>query len=380
LGFIKKACGVGTVLALLPLGACAGSDQLVGSNGSAAAGGAAAAASGGGGGDLGSSSDATSFVEQLVGDKASACLTFPLPEDDSGNPTCRVLSYHDEPGCDCTAAGLMPATADDVGAAKGYLTTNGVCGFTAAGQAPCKEACICTVVTATGDNLHQCQTQPQPGADATGWCYVSAGQGDAAHKLLESCTLNQSNEIRFMGDAAPVAGEIAMLACSGHIPATTSVQAKLGEPCVSDDEYFPSFTGYDANEINLDDHAPTCSTNLCLQNHFQGRASCPYGQAGGSTDCLVAGSKVPVSGAVQAQLAMRPTSVASICSCQCAGEGAGPYCTCPDSMQCEHLVDDLGLGNSELAGSYCIPKGSQYDPAGDLSVCTEPNCGDAHPY
>jgi len=319
-------------------------------------------------------------VEQLAGDKARACLTFPLPEDNSGSPTCRVLSYRNEPGCDCTAPGLMPASADDVATAAQSLAVDGVCGFTAMGQPPCNNACICAVAPATGDNLQQCQTQPAPGADATGWCYVSAGQGDAAQQLLESCTLNQTNEIRFMGDAAPVAGEIAMLACNGGIPATTSVRAQLGEPCVSDDEYFPGFAGYAAREINVETGATMCGTSVCLKNHFQGRASCPYGQAGGSTDCPVAGSKVPVSGAVQPQLAARPTSVASICSCQCAGEGPGPYCTCPDSMQCEHLVDDLGLGNSELAGSYCIAKGSQYDLAGDMSVCTEPNCGDAHPY
>jgi hypothetical protein len=147
---------------------------------------------------------------------------------------------------------------------------------------------------------------------------------------------------------------------------------------VSNDEYFPSFPGYDANEVNLDDHAAMCSTNLCLTNHFQGRASCPYGQVAGSSDCLVEGSKVPVSGAVQPQLVARQTAVASICSCHCAGAGPGPYCTCPDSMQCEHLVDDLGIG--DFAGSYCIPKGSQYDPTGDMSVCSKPNCGDAHPY
>jgi hypothetical protein len=186
---------------------------------------------------------------------------FPLPVDDFGSPTCRVLSYRNEPGCDCTAAGLMPATADDVRTATGNLTINGVRSFPGAGQAPCDNACICAVAPATGDKLRQCQTQPEPGADATGWCYVSAGQGAAAHKLLESCTLNQTNEIRFMGDAAPVAGEVAMLACSGAIPATTSVQAQLGEPCVSDDEYFPSFPGYSSIS-----RAPLGSARGCVRD------------------------------------------------------------------------------------------------------------------
>jgi hypothetical protein len=45
--------------------------------------------------------------------------------------------------------------------------------------------------------------------------YVSADRGKApALKLLEACTLNQTNEVRFLADAVPVAGEIAMLARS----------------------------------------------------------------------------------------------------------------------------------------------------------------------
>jgi len=131
--------------------------------------------------------------------------------------------------------------------------------------------------------------------------------------------------------------------------------------------------------VNIDDHATMCESHVCIQNHFQGRASCPYGQVEGGGDCLAAGSYDSVTVPVAAQLQARPARQASICSCQCAGPGPGPYCTCSESMQCEHLVDNLGLGDN-LAGSYCIPKDTQYDPQGDASTCSPERCGAPHVY
>jgi hypothetical protein len=44
------------------------------------------------------------------------------------------------------------------------------------------------------------------------------------------------------------------------------------------------------------------------------------------------------------------------CSCRCDGpDGTGPFCNCGKGFVCEHFLDDLGLGGSELAGSYCLP-------------------------
>jgi hypothetical protein len=156
--------------------------------------------------------------------------------------------------------------------------------------------------------------------------------------------------------------------------------AALGESCVGGDEWVPYFAGYAAKEVNVEDRAPQCESSICLINHFQGRASCPYGQAKGGTDCLLPDGTGTVVTPVQPQLQARQANVASICSCRCDGDGPGPYCTCPESMQCEPLVEDLHLGVGDLAGSYCIPKGSQYgssQPSGP--VCVEPNCGPAHP-
>ncbi|HEY0468002.1 MAG TPA: hypothetical protein VGC79_27570, partial [Polyangiaceae bacterium] len=133
------------------------------------------------------------------------------------------------------------------------------------------------------------------------------------------------------------------------------------------------------NEINIEDHSSACRSGLCLGNHFQGLVSCPYGQDAGAGDCLLPGSLQTVFVAVPPQLVERQAAVASICSCRCDGPGPGPFCTCPGSMQCEHLIDDVGIG-ADYAGSYCIPNGSAYEPSAPRTECVEPNCGVKHPY
>ena len=57
----------------------------------------------------------------------------------------------------------------------------------------------------------------------------------------------------------------------------------------------------------------------------------------------------PALGRHAPQLVARQGQYNSICSCQCDGPGPGPYCTCPENMQCEHLVDALGLGECPAA-------------------------------
>jgi len=361
--WIKKVAGMGTLLGVALVGACGESNLVLGSDG-------AGASANGVLPNKEPSGD--SFLTQITCDAHGACLTFPLPQDDAGNPTCRLLSAHLSSGCDCKAAGLTEASAQDISAAAANFGCGG-------NLMPCSDVCVCAIAPATGKDLEQCQTLTDPDGSATGWCYISADRGKSqALKLLQSCPLHQTNEIRFLGAAVPPPGEVVMLACSGSIP--NSVGAAVGDPCISTDEYMATFRGYDVNEVNVETDASMCSSGICLMNHFQGRVSCPYGQAAGSSDCLVHGSDVPVSGAVQPQLVARQAAQAVICSCRCDGDGPGPYCTCPESMQCEHLVDDLHLSEPNLVGSYCIPKGTQYQAKSDPTLCTDSACGDAHPY
>jgi hypothetical protein len=151
----------------------------------------------------------------------------------------------------------------------------------------------------------------------------------------------------------------------------------VGDPCVPEDEYQVTFSGYGVGEVNVESRSFQCETRLCLVNAFQGRVSCPYGQqeddiAGGDLNrkCKVPGTsgteaadliQVPVS----AQLIDRRAEDTVYCSCRCANaegntDDGARYCECPSGFTCAKLVEDLSLGSKQLAGSYCIRDGTQF--------------------
>lgn len=176
---------------------------------------------------------------------------------------------------------------------------------------------------------------------------------------------------------------LAAVACSGENSDSEEDVGNVGAPCVAGDEFSPDFSGFSLNEILVDRVSPDCDLRLCLTNHFQGRASCPYGQTTeeASTDprCFLPGSDSPVTVPVDAQLVERRAELAMTCSCRCGGAGDGPTCSCPSGTRC---ADVTGLGS---AGShFCIPSRSQYDPLHPPSamVCdsVREDCGDPRPY
>lgn len=176
----------------------------------------------------------------------------------------------------------------------------------------------------------------------------------------------------------------------------------VGDPCTPEDEYQTTFGGYDESEVNVESRSFQCETRVCLVNHFRGRVSCPYGQTEADLAlpgddpkrCRIPGTsgKDPadqVTVAVPAQLVTR-TAAASpehggegvqdsvYCSCRCDGPDPNArYCECPSGFTCTKLIDDLGLGSAQLAGSYCIKDGSAYKPTSGGAECTSAvaNCG-----
>jgi hypothetical protein len=148
----------------------------------------------------------------------------------------------------------------------------------------------------------------------------------------------------------------------------------VGDPCVPEDEYQTEFSGYSVGEVNV-------------VNGFQGRVSCPYGQTQEALDahkntdpgngalCRVPGTLEVINVPVQPQLVQRRPEDAVYCSCRCANargqtDDGARYCECPSGYTCTRLVDDLGLGQAQLAGSYCIKQGSM--PRSD--VVSSPEC------
>jgi hypothetical protein len=172
----------------------------------------------------------------------------------------------------------------------------------------------------------------------------------------------------------------------------------VGDPCTPEDEYTQNFAGYDPKEVNVESKSFQCETRVCLVNHFQGRVSCKYGQAkpaaGMAGPCHVPGDpKLPITEQVTPQLVKRQADAAVYCSCRCDGPDSNArYCKCPSGYACEHLVDQLSIpgAKGQLAGSYCVRDGTEYDrtqlgvscgpvgsvPAADGSV-TGGTCGAA---
>lgn len=156
----------------------------------------------------------------------------------------------------------------------------------------------------------------------------------------------------------------------------------VGDPCIPEDEYRPSFAGFSKDEVNIESRSFQCETRVCLVNNFQGRVSCPYGQES-EGKCRTPDGTAVITAAVKPQLQARRPDKAVYCSCRCDGpSNSAPYCECPDGFGCRELIDDIELGNAQLAGSYCVRNGTEIkDPRQDLvgDECeTEPDdCGPA---
>lgn len=168
----------------------------------------------------------------------------------------------------------------------------------------------------------------------------------------------------------------------------------VGAPCIPEDEYNQDFNGFALTEVNVESRSFQCETRVCIVNHFQGRVSCPYGQADPATSnlpptdrarCRVPGSDgttcVDAAGniaencggatnvdeirvPVDPQLIFRAAEDTVYCSCRCKGpEPDAVYCECPSGFTCAELVRNIGVpGRGQLVGSYCVKPGTVYDP------------------
>jgi hypothetical protein len=156
--------------------------------------------------------------------------------------------------------------------------------------------------------------------------------------------------------------------------------ASVGTPCIPSEEYSATFSGFDVHELTLDQGNPACGAMVCLVNHFQGRVSCPYGQAADgkgpppASPCTVPGSDAGVTPkaptfrgeTVDPQCADRSGAKAVYCSCRCANaqgktDDGATYCACPSGFACTQVVAPLVSGDPN-AGGYCIPAGTAFDP------------------
>ena len=316
----------------------------------------------------------TSFGwRQENGPLAGYCL--PMAMNPAG-PAGDVVQWRDAP-CDCNEPGLAPADSTLLEASRAELRRNGGCD--ADGGPPCDGLCGCAVQSMTGAALTQCREQETAlDPSAVGFCYVDATTGNPS--LLKDCPSNELQILRFNLPNAPQ--WLATIHCTGSTGTSVSGQrtGAMGAPCIPANERDPSFPGYQVTEIDVEDHAPECATGVCLVNNFKGRVSCTYGQTDlNAPTCRTPDTRVPVTVTVDPQLMSRRPDKSVYCSCRCDGPPeAAPFCACPDGFECAKLVADIGTGNRDLVGSYCIKAGTRVDNPQDLLAqqpCAGTACG-----
>jgi hypothetical protein len=102
----------------------------------------------------------------------------------------------------------------------------------------------------------------------------------------------------------------------------------------------------------------------------------------GEQRCYVPGTNEPVAVPVCAQCAPASKRTATgtspdavYCSCRCGvAEGESEdenfnFCECPDGFECQEIRKNVGLGDEQITGKYCVRSGTSYK-SGD-----EVNCG-----
>jgi hypothetical protein len=89
-------------------------------------------------------------------------------------------------------------------------------------------------------------------------------------------------------------------------------------------------------------------------------------------DCCIPGTDVPVGVTVCGQCAAddgtkRDANNAVYCSCRCGVAEGSPedpdfnFCDCPTGFTCSEIRPDVGLGDKQITGKYCIKTGTEYN-------------------
>jgi hypothetical protein len=161
----------------------------------------------------------------------------------------------------------------------------------------------------------------------------------------------------------------------------------VGDPCIPSEEKDPLFQGFHVQQTYVETGAfASCESGVCLIDFFQGRVSCPLGQAQperctGKLDTTTCGAQKCLESAVldlscdpkakdhgASQCAGRGSCDAMRSRCACASDG-----DCPTDMRCD--TDD-GLCKLHVCGTpgACqVWNASDADNAG--KACCAPDTG-----
>jgi hypothetical protein len=198
----------------------------------------------------------------------------------------------------------------------------------------------------------------------------------------------------FQGRVSCPLGQEEPLPCSGPGDAacgadSTCVEAATLSPdCDPDgpDKGQAACTGYGgvcngktrACECNLTQDCPAgsycdpdsklCKSYVC---HKAGNCQVAGAEEGDNKDkaCCVPGTDTPVAAPVCGQCAPdsnRNAEKAVYCSCRCGVADGEPddenfnFCECPNGFECKEIRKNVGLGDQQITGKYCIKQGSEF--------------------
>lgn len=123
-----------------------------------------------------------------------------------------------------------------------------------------------------------------------------------------------------------------------------------------------------------------CKSYVC---HTPGNCQIAGAEEGDNTGkaCCVPGTDTPVASPVCGQCAPdsnRNAEKAVYCSCRCGVAEGEPtdenfnFCECPNGFECQEIRKNVGLGDKQITGKYCIKQGSVFE--------TEQKCGQVSGY
>jgi hypothetical protein len=145
----------------------------------------------------------------------------------------------------------------------------------------------------------------------------------------------------------------------------------VGDPCTPEDEYQTVFSGFDVAESYLESRSFQCSTRICLVNHFQGRVSCPLGQAAADVhtcngpgdppcasgeSCVPSGTLAPACAACDT--AADPGCVAMPCPTGLTCDPTLGLCTCDSKNSPTLSVDGTAYACSYFDDA-CVPSSAE---------------------
>lgn len=193
----------------------------------------------------------------------------------------------------------------------------------------------------------------------------------------------------FQGRVSCPLGQEAPTPCGGPDDTTTCGDkgtcvpaAPLTADCKDNNECVAFGGTCNQNTGSCECNASTCpegtfcnaATRLCTAYVCHREGECQVADAKESDNqgknCCVPGTDTPITSPVCGQCggnSNRNAERAVYCSCRCGVAEGEPedenfnFCDCPTGFECQEIRKNVGLGDEQITGKYCIKQGSLFE-------------------